>query len=230
MRNFPAPTPLDLASVARQLGRRPRGIVGVVRRSRWGYPQIVMTAPLVARPSRGSARGAGSGEYPEGGESQSSEDLRTEPGAAIPELEVFPTQFWLTCPFLREAIGTLESAGWIQRWEERLRSDVQLREAMERSHREAAAFRLQLISPEVRRLLEGEPRYRGLWQVLTETGVAGIRGGPQGTSFGVKCLHAHYADWVARGDNPIGAWVAEALREQGIDEGCDPDCPARCAP
>jgi hypothetical protein len=29
----------------------------------------------------------------------------------------------------------------------------------------------------------------------------------------VKCLHAHYAWWLAGGDDPVGRWVAEHLHE-----------------
>jgi hypothetical protein len=32
-------------------------------------------------------------------------------------------------------------------------------------------------------------------------------GGVGGTRHGVKCLHAHYAYWLAGGDDPVGAWV-----------------------
>jgi len=37
-------------------------------------------------------------------------------------------------------------------------------------------------------------------------------GGVAGTRTGVKCLHAHYAWFLAGGDDPVGAWVAERLR------------------
>jgi hypothetical protein len=36
-------------------------------------------------------------------------------------------------------------------------------------------------------------------------------GGVGGTRVGVKCLHAHYAWYLAGGDDPVGAWVAEQL-------------------
>ena len=36
-------------------------------------------------------------------------------------------------------------------------------------------------------------------------------GGVGGTRIGVKCLHAHYAWYLAGGDDPIGRWVAEHL-------------------
>jgi hypothetical protein len=36
-------------------------------------------------------------------------------------------------------------------------------------------------------------------------------GGVGGTRTGVKCLHAHYAYFLAGGDDPVGAWVQEQL-------------------
>ncbi len=44
-------------------------------------------------------------------------------------------------------------------------------------------------------------------------GVPGPRpsGGVGGTRQGVKCLHAHYAYWLAGGRDPVGAWVAAHL-------------------
>ena len=39
-------------------------------------------------------------------------------------------------------------------------------------------------------------------------------GGVGGTRTGVKCLHAHYAYFLAGGDDPVGRWVA-AFRSRG---------------
>jgi hypothetical protein len=36
-------------------------------------------------------------------------------------------------------------------------------------------------------------------------------GGVGGTRVGVKCLHAHYAWFLAGGDDPVGRWVEERL-------------------
>ncbi|HEV3227444.1 MAG TPA: DUF501 domain-containing protein [Acidimicrobiales bacterium] len=36
-------------------------------------------------------------------------------------------------------------------------------------------------------------------------------GGVGGTREGVKCLHAHYAWYLAGGDDPVGRWVEEQL-------------------
>ena len=37
-------------------------------------------------------------------------------------------------------------------------------------------------------------------------------GGVGGTRRGVKCLHAHYAWFLAGGDDPVGAWVDAEFR------------------
>ena len=37
-------------------------------------------------------------------------------------------------------------------------------------------------------------------------------GGVGGTRTGLKCLHAHYAWYLAGGDDPVGAWVARRAR------------------
>jgi hypothetical protein len=36
-------------------------------------------------------------------------------------------------------------------------------------------------------------------------------GGVGGTTQGVKCLHAHYAYFLAGGNDPVGRWVEEQI-------------------
>ncbi|NCV97107.1 MAG: DUF501 domain-containing protein, partial [Acidimicrobiia bacterium] len=36
-------------------------------------------------------------------------------------------------------------------------------------------------------------------------------GGVAGTRRGVKCLHAHYANWLVGNTDPVGQWVADRL-------------------
>ena len=43
-------------------------------------------------------------------------------------------------------------------------------------------------------------------------------GGVGGTRRGLKCLHAHYAWWLAGGDDPAGQWVADRLAAQALAE------------
>lgn len=40
--------------------------------------------------------------------------------------------------------------------------------------------------------------------------------GVGGTRRGVKCLHAHFAHWLAGGSDAVGEWVAQQLDARGI--------------
>jgi exopolyphosphatase/guanosine-5'-triphosphate,3'-diphosphate pyrophosphatase len=99
----------------------------------------------------------------------------------------FPTLFWLTCPVAVKAAARLESEGWIGRWNARAKEDEALATALAAAHEEYA-----------------RERSRGFPQALAWGGVGGA-------ARGVKCLHAHYANHLAGGRDPIGAWVAEEI-------------------
>ncbi|MEP6758695.1 MAG: DUF501 domain-containing protein [Actinomycetota bacterium] len=99
----------------------------------------------------------------------------------------FPTTFWLTCPDAVKAVSRIESEGWISRLNERFDDDAAFHADVERAHADAAAERARLL-PE-----------------------AGAWGGVGGTRRGIKCLHAHYANHLAGGDDVVGAWVADRV-------------------
>ncbi len=101
--------------------------------------------------------------------------------------EPFPTTFWLTCPDAVRAVSRLEADGAIRRWNERFEHEAEVRDALERTHAEAAEERARLL-PEAR-----------AW------------GGVGGTRRGIKCLHAHYANHLAGGQDIVGAWVAQQV-------------------
>lgn len=106
----------------------------------------------------------------------------------------FPTLFWLTCPVAVKAAARLESEGWIGRWNVRAEKDEALATALATAHEEHA-----------------RERSRGFPQALAWRGVGGA-------ARGVKCLHAHYANHVAGGRDPIGAWVAAEIEPVHPDE------------
>lgn len=149
--------------------------------------------------------------------------IRNHP--AVPRgagFEVFPTIHWLTCPLLHRAISRLEAEGQIRQYEERLEDDAQFLQRMEAAHATAAEARVKLVPESIRRQLQQkQPRQ---WRALAETGVAGIR-----EATGVKCLHAHYADYVGGGTNPIGREVDEQLRQRGVALDGDAECWRHCA-
>jgi len=115
------------------------------------------------------------------------------------EWEVFPTLFWLTCPTLREQLSQLEHQGYIEKLEERLAEDEQLREEYHRNHREYIAERWAVLTEEDRLFVEE----KGLARALKERGIGGLADWNK-----VKCLHLHYAHQLARG-NALGRWLEE---------------------
>jgi exopolyphosphatase / guanosine-5'-triphosphate,3'-diphosphate pyrophosphatase len=96
----------------------------------------------------------------------------------------FPTTFWLTCPDAVRAVSRLEAEGWISRLNERLEADPGFAEAVAHAHAEYARERAR-----------DDPS-------------AEWHGGVGGTRKGLKCLHAHYANHLAGGDDVVGAWLA----------------------
>ena len=100
----------------------------------------------------------------------------------------FPTTYWLTCPLASRRIGRIESAGGVKAAERRLESDREFERRHEMTMTRYRTRRDSLIDESVDR-----PRPSG--------GVAGA-------AVGVKCLHAHYADFAAGNDNLVGEWTA----------------------
>jgi hypothetical protein len=98
-----------------------------------------------------------------------------------------PTRFWLVDPAVRSEIGRLEAAGGVRRAEAEVDAG-----AIAEAHRRYAVERDSAMP----------------------VGYEGPRpsGGVGGTRQGVKCLHAHYAWFLAGGDDPVGRWVDDQLR------------------
>lgn len=97
-----------------------------------------------------------------------------------------PTLYWLCSPDALIAVSRLEAAGGVNEAEAEVDST-----ALENAHRRYQTERDAYIP-----LDHDGPRPSG--------GVAGTR-------IGVKCLHAHYAWFLAGGDDPVGRWVAERI-------------------
>ena len=101
-----------------------------------------------------------------------------------------PTRWWLVDAGLRRLVSTIEAAGGVKESSAAV-DPVELA----RAHAAYAAARDAAIPP----------------------GHTGPRpsGGVGGTRQGVKCLHAHYAWYVAGGDDPVGLWVQRRLEGEG---------------
>jgi len=100
--------------------------------------------------------------------------------------EPMPTLYWLIGKHEVLAVSRLEATGAVRRAEAEI-DPVLVAEA----HARYAAERDAALPPD-----HTGPRPHG---------------GVGGTRTGVKCLHAHYAWFLAGGDDPVGAWVAQQL-------------------
>jgi uncharacterized protein len=98
-----------------------------------------------------------------------------------------PTRYWLVDPEMSRRVSTLESSGGVREAEAAVAAD-----AVQAAHDRYAAERDGAIPA-----THAGPRPSG---------------GVGGTRRGVKCLHAHYAYYLAGGDDPVGQWVSEQLQ------------------
>jgi hypothetical protein len=97
-----------------------------------------------------------------------------------------PTRYWLVGRAEVLAVSRLEAAGGVRR-------------------AEAALDPVAVADAHARYAAERDADLPASW--------LGPRphGGVGGTATGVKCLHAHYAWFLAGGDDPVGRWVADEL-------------------
>jgi hypothetical protein len=97
-----------------------------------------------------------------------------------------PTRYWLVGEDASRAVSRLEADGGVRRAAAEIPADE-----IARAHAAYAAER----------------------DAALPAGWSGPRptGGVGGTRQGLKCLHAHYAWYLAGGDDPVGRWVAAEL-------------------
>lgn len=107
-------------------------------------------------------------------------------GPLLPDGRPMPTRFWLVGKRENLLVSRLESAGGVRQAEAEVDADE-----LAAAHRRYAAERDAALPP----------------------GYSGPRpsGGVGGTRLGVKCLHTHYAYFLAGGDDPVGRWVEARL-------------------
>jgi len=121
----------------------------------------------------------------------------------------FPTLYWLTCPLLRSEVGRLEAGDLRPRLRSML-EDGELARRLERAEELYAKKRGELAAR------EGMEDAVALWPDR-----AGVGGGRPGS---LKCLHAHYAQYLAGEDNPVGEAVHGELKDaQRLS--CGGECP-----
>ena len=119
--------------------------------------------------------------------------VETEP--RLPDGEPFPTLYYLTCPRMNSAIGTLEAEGVMRSMQERLGAEPVLAASYQSAH-------LDYLTR--RELLEAVPE------------IDGVSAG--GMPDRVKCLHVLAAHTLAAGPgvNPLGDETLRLLSERGL--------------
>jgi len=96
-----------------------------------------------------------------------------------------PTLYWLIDPALTDDVSRLEGAGGVHRFEALIDPDaLTATHDAYRRRREAATIRREGAQPS---------------------------GGVGGTRTGLKCLHAHLANFLAGNEDPVGALVATTI-------------------
>lgn len=107
-----------------------------------------------------------------------------------------PTIFWLTCPYETYLISRLESDGLIKK----INADPVLKEKILKANKNYIAFRENF----------------GHFDISQEKGIDGIR-----DLSSLKCLHSHWAYYLAAKNDPIGKIIAKHLKNI-------PPCPKKC--
>ena len=106
----------------------------------------------------------------------------------------FPTQFYVTCPFLVAAISRLEAAGGVERWTRAAEDDAVLARSLDDANAEQRRIRPELD--------------------------AGIGGSTRTGS--LKCLHAHAAFALARPGYQLGDRILAELPALWPQSCCTP--------
>ncbi|KAG7395879.1 hypothetical protein PHYBOEH_003083 [Phytophthora boehmeriae] len=118
------------------------------------------------------------------------------------KVEPFPTIYWLASTDLKARVSTLEDEQYVMELQRHLEADDAAKEKMAQNHREYAEQRWQMLTEHDLEIVKG----RGWEFVLRDVGIAGIR-----DFTNVKCLHTHYAHYLATGNNVVGEWVQQLL-------------------
>ena len=114
-------------------------------------------------------------------------------------------RYWIADPRIAAAVATIERDGGVRRAGEHVSASAGGVGSLKSAHARYAAERWALLAEDEVAFVEA----RGWTPRLRDVGVAGIRDAAT-----VKCLHAHYAHFLADRENPVGAWVHGQLSDE----------------
>lgn len=129
--------------------------------------------------------------------------IRNEP--LLDDGTPMPTRYWLCDRDLNRRIGRLEAAGGVRA-------------------AEAAVDPDELVAAHERYRAERDAALPTTWSGPVPFGGVG------GTRRGVKCLHTHYAWYLAGGDDPVGRWVHAQLSAEPVETETEPVEPVETGP
>ncbi len=118
----------------------------------------------------------------------------------LPDGSPFPTLYYLTCPWLVEFVGGLESACAVSEWASTLASD------------ESLAIRMRAADIEYR---SRRAAAAGGEDPIPNVGIAG-----QADPLATKCVHAHVAAYLTGIDDPVGEGALRGVPAECPDDLC----------
>ncbi len=133
----------------------------------------------------------------------------------------FPTVFWLTCPAAVRRISRIEERGYIRRIQDSVQNSRDFFHDLRDAHLEYIILRNSLLEPEDR--LRFHQQRKPLARSLERTGIGGVA-----ELDTIKCLHMHYAHYLATRHNPVGRLVDKMLSLRGDEDECR-GCHTACA-
>ncbi|MDD5772265.1 MAG: DUF501 domain-containing protein [bacterium] len=108
------------------------------------------------------------------------------PRVILSSPELSPTIFWLTCPYETYLISRLESDGLIKK----IKADPLLKQKILEKNKNYIIYRKNI----------------GHSDISQEKGIDGIK-----DLSSIKCLHSHFAHYLATKKNPVGKIIAKHL-------------------
>lgn len=129
--------------------------------------------------------------------------IRTAP--ILQDSEPFPTLYYLTCSFLVKEVGKLEQQGYIEKFDAKVIKDTSFRKRFLDTQKDYIRERKALIDKKKFAKLTEDQK-----EVLMKSGIGGVK-----NLQAIKCLHAHYAHFLAKGKNPVGKEVDRLIEKDG---------------
>ncbi len=127
-------------------------------------------------------------------------------------LKPFPTNFWLTCPYLIYRAAKLEAQGGVKQLENFLTAHNKFKD-WDKYNRGHSLLRMSLINFRTRDFLrKHRPK---IFNALKSNGIGGIKTRPN--EIKIKCLHLQTASFLALDYHPAELW----LKNNGLINDCN---------